>query len=166
MLSNPITEYVITVLPQGAGFQPVHALLGFVLFQKCHNSSRNSNRSAPTAFRGNKSEDSRLSGDILKLLIYQNRALFQIYAVPGQSTRLPSPKTGKQHGQIDRLKLMSLNRFDKCRHCLAVQGFDFFTFNPWQLTRIRRIEAQVTDLHRLLQRFMKYTVNILHSLCG
>ena len=109
---------------------------------------------------------SRPTGDVLKLFVNQNRPPLQVYAIPGQAAGLPTPHTGEKYGQIDCLEAVAMDRFDECCHSVIVQRFDLRLFRPRELTGVGGIDTDISDLDRLLERFVENTVDIFYGFRG
>lgn len=164
VLSRIIAKYIATILPERPRRQTRPILLYSVLTQELYHKVGSGDRSTLAILCGNKMELSRLSWDVLELLINADRSLVQIHTVPFQPTGFAAAHTGEKDRQIDRLKAVSLYRRHKCTDGLAVQRFNLLALNPWQLASIRWIKAEIPHLYCLLQSLVQYTMDVLDRL--
>ena len=140
-------------------------LAGFLRFQEFHDRRRDHDISAHAVLGGHQRVDPADLLRLLQLLLHMDRAGIEVHAVPCEPQHLALPHTGEECDQVQEFKLMPSDRIQKPHDLFLFQRFDFLFRDLRKFTELRRIEAEHSQLDRLLQRPVQHTMDVFDGLC-
>jgi len=152
------------IVPRFSCQQTHLRLLAFLFSEQCHHRGGCQNRSAAVVLCRGQAVSTAHLFRFLKLLVDVDRIVLKVDAIPRQSQHFPLPQSGEQGDLIHQPILRALDRLQKSCDLRLLHRLDLFSVCLWQITNIRRIGVEHSQLHGLSQRPVQHAVDVLHRL--
>ena len=152
------------IVPRFSCQQTHLRLLAFLFSEQRHHRGGCQNRAVTAVLCRGQAVSTAHLFRFLKLLVDVDRIMLKINTIPRQSQHFPLPQPGKQGDLVHQPILRPLDCLQKLCNLRLLHWLDLFSVCLWQITNIRRIGTEHSQLYSLSQRPVQHTVNVLHRL--
>ena len=152
------------IVPRFSCQQTHLRLLAFLISQQSHDGWCGQDRAVTAVLCRGQAVSTAHLFRFLKLLVDVDRIVLKINAVPCQPQYFALPQPGKQGDLVHQPILRPLDCLQKSCDLRLLHWLDLFSVCLWQITNIRRIGTEHSQLYSLSQRPVQHAVDVLHRL--
>ena len=161
---NFIGKYKVLFCPTLSRFEPLSVLFQFLKPEQFHHRGRKRQSSGFVVLGLGEVKLAVLVLLPAKLLLYRQRSIIQVQALPGKPQNLPLPNPCKKCDFIQVFIRVSMDCFQELGNLVIVQGLNVLFLYTGKLASVRGVYPNHTIFDRLLQRLVKNPVNVLDRL--
>lgn len=103
---------------------------------------------------------------LAQLLAHGDGSLLEVHAIPGQADDLPLAQAGEDVHEQQVLVGGAFDGLQEGLHLIALDGADLLVLHAGQLAGVAGVEADVLQLHSLVEGFVHHAVEVAHRLGG